>query len=139
MCNLIKFCELVVGRCRNLKYIKVTTMQDSRQNSEQSVAFKAITESLKLKRITLEIDFNEHIHDRQIMLVVMVIELNVNLKNIFSDFRFSNGYVIKIGRGLHYFKGNQSASRYSLGMYDFNFRECRQTNVDVFYCPENKK
>lgn len=64
--------------------------------------------------------------------------LNLNDDSLFI-YRLSNGYVIKIGRGLHYFKGNQGANRYSLGMYDYNFRECRQTNVDVFYCPENKK
>lgn len=64
---MIRLCELVVSSCRNLKYIKVTTMQDSRPNSEQPIGFKGITDNLHAKRITLEIDYNEHIHDRQIM------------------------------------------------------------------------
>lgn len=67
MCNLIRLCELVVSSCRNLKYIKVTTMQDNRHNSEQPIGFNGITESLNAKRIKFEIDYNEHIHDRQIM------------------------------------------------------------------------
>lgn len=50
--------------------------------------------------------------------------------------RLSNGYVIKIGRGLNYFK---PATKFTIGAFDYNYRECRETNVDIFFCPENKK
>lgn len=50
-------------------------------------------------------------------------------------FRLSNGYIIKIGRGLHYFL---PADKFCLGQYNYDFRKCKETNIDIFYCPENK-
>lgn len=47
----------------------------------------------------------------------------------------SNGYIIKIGRGLHYFL---PADRFCLGQYNYDFRKCKETNIDIFLCPENK-
>ncbi|XP_037040870.1 MIT domain-containing protein 1-like [Bradysia coprophila] len=114
--NLVKFCELVVLKCRNLRYIHVTTSKDARDNSDQTKAFASLVKSLKSRAITMNIEFSDHIHDRQIIL--------------------NNGYVIKIGRGLNYFK--PTASRFELGCFDYEMRECKETNVDVFFCPENK-
>ncbi len=65
--NLVKFCELVVSKCRNLRYIHVTTTKDTRDNSDQAKAFASIVKSLKNRAITMNIEFSEHIHDRQIM------------------------------------------------------------------------
>lgn len=48
-----------------------------------------------------------------------------------------NGYVIKIGRGLNYFK--PVANKYSLGYFDYRLRACKQCNVDILYCEENKR
>lgn len=47
-----------------------------------------------------------------------------------------NGYVIKIGRGLNYFK--PAANKYSLGYFDYRLRECMECNVDILYCQENR-
>ena len=116
-CNLIMFCELAVTHCRNLKCIKVTTNKDPSPNSEQIKHLNSITESLAKQNVLLYIDFTESLHDRQVLL--------------------SNGYVVKIGRGLNYFK--PLANKLSLGAFNFNFRECRETNVDIFFCPENYK
>uniref|UniRef100_A0A1B0DJ55 Uncharacterized protein n=1 Tax=Phlebotomus papatasi TaxID=29031 RepID=A0A1B0DJ55_PHLPP len=110
--NLVMFCELAVSSCRNLKYINVRTVS---VGGEQVEAFRQLKDSLKVARgINLNVEFSEHIHDRQIIL--------------------SNGYIIKIGRGLNYFK---KVEKFSLGVYDFDYRECRETNVDIFFCPEN--
>lgn len=49
--------------------------------------------------------------------------------------RLSNGYIIKIGRGLNYFL---PADKFCLGQSNYDFRKCKETNVDIFYCPENK-
>lgn len=117
MCNLVMFCELAVSNCRNLKCIKITTNKDSSPNSEQEKGLKSITESLAKQNVVLYSDFTTNLHDRQVLL--------------------SNGYIIKIGRGLNFFK--PMSSKLSLGAYNFNFRECRETNVDIFYCPENYK
>lgn len=116
LCNLVMFCELAVSNCRNLKCIKVTTNMDSSSNAEQSKGLNSLSESLlKHSNICLYVDLVTSLHDRQVML--------------------SNGFIIKIGRGLNYFK--PLSSRISLGAYNFNFRECRETNIDIFFCPEN--
>ncbi|XP_055688507.1 MIT domain-containing protein 1 [Lutzomyia longipalpis] len=112
--NLVMFCELAVVNCKNLKCINVKT---TKAGPDQLEAFKQLNESLKtLRGVNLSVEFSDHIHDRQILL--------------------SNGHIIKIGRGLNYFK---KAEKYCLGTYDFDFRECRETNVDILFCPENIK
>lgn len=111
------FCELAVTKCRNLKCIKVTTNKDTKPETDQIRGFASLTESLAKRNITLIVDFTNNLHDRQILL--------------------SNGFIIKIGRGLNYFK--PLPNKFCLGAFNFDFRECRETNVDIFYCPENKK
>lgn len=69
LCNLVMFCELACSKCRNLKFINVKTVQDSRPTSEQSKAFSLLTDSLAKKNITLFFEYSEHMHDRQIMWV----------------------------------------------------------------------
>lgn len=115
--NLVMFCELAVSKCRNLKCIKVTTNKDSNPNSEQNKHFSTLSESLSKHNVCLYIDLVDNLHDRQILL--------------------NNGFIIKIGRGLNYFKPLNN--RASLGAFNYNFRECRETNVDVLYTPENYK
>ena len=117
LCNLVMFCELAVSNCRNLKCIKVTTNKDKSPNSEQIKSLNSVADSLTKHNVCLYVDYATNLHDRQVLL--------------------SNGYVIKIGRGLNYFK--PLPTKLSLGTYNFNFRECRETNVDIFYCPENYK
>lgn len=117
LCNLVMFCELAVSKCRNLKCIKVTTNKDKSPNSEQEQGLRHIAESLAKQNVYLYTDLTTNLHDRQVLL--------------------SNGYIIKIGRGMNYFK--PLTNKLSLGAYNFNFRECRETNVDIFYCPENYK
>lgn len=117
VCNFLIFCELVLTKCRNIKCIKVTTNKDPSPNSEQVKNINSIADSLAKHNVTLYVDYTNNLHDRQVLL--------------------SNGYIIKIGRGLNYFK--PLPNKLSLGSYNYNFRECRETNVDIFYCPENYK
>ncbi|GAB0099851.1 MIT domain-containing protein [Sergentomyia squamirostris] len=111
--NLVMFCELAVSNCSNLKFISVRTAKSSAP--EQMEAFRQLQESLKEKGISFSVEFVDHIHDRQIIL--------------------SNGYIVKIGRGLDYFK--KVENKFSLGINDYDFRECKECNVDVLFCPEN--
>lgn len=55
---------------------------------------------------------------------------------LFYSRRLSNGYIIKIGRGLNYFL---PVDKFCLGYSNYDFRKCKETNVDIFFCPENKK
>lgn len=67
--NFVRFCELVVAKCRNLKFISVTTVKDPNgaRVADQISAFNALTTDLKNRNITLSIDYSEQLHDRQIM------------------------------------------------------------------------
>lgn len=67
--NLVRFCELVVSKCRNLKFINVTTttMPPNMTHNEQKNAFNALANDLKLRNITMSFDYSEQLHDRQIM------------------------------------------------------------------------
>ncbi|XP_053676029.1 MIT domain-containing protein 1 [Anopheles nili] len=117
ICNLVRFCELAVSSCTNLKYVQLMTIKDAKNNDEQGRAFHTLAENLQQHAVKFVIEYSEHMHDRQVIL--------------------SNGYIVKIGRGLNYFK--RSPSNYCLGAFSYNFRKCLETNVDVFYCPENDK
>ena len=50
-----------------------------------------------------------------------------------SHSRFNNGWVVKIGRGLDYFK---PVDRLNVGFTEFDFRPCKETTVDVFHRKE---
>lgn len=72
--NLVRFCELLVVKCRNLKLISVTTsMKDETPAGEQNkrdhiTAIEDLTKSLRsVRQIKLEIRYSENLHDRQIM------------------------------------------------------------------------
>lgn len=74
---------------------------------------------MKIKRVKiirlrdfkrLEIGFSQTLYDREI--------------------RFSNGWVIKIGRGLDYFK--PPPGKFCIGFCDFDLRECHETVVDIY-------
>ncbi|XP_053686528.1 MIT domain-containing protein 1-like [Sabethes cyaneus] len=117
LCNVVMFCELALTSCRNLKFIKLLTVREQKNNDEQGRAFEILKNSLKKQGVQLSVEYSEHMHDRQVIL--------------------SNGYIVKIGRGLNYFK--PASSKYSLGAFNYHFRECRETNIDIFYCPENNK
>lgn len=67
--NLVRFCELVVTKCRNLKFINVTTVAipGTNQHIDQKAAFQALTKDLKNRHITFNVEFSEQLHDRQIM------------------------------------------------------------------------
>ena len=45
-------------------------------------------------------------------------------------FRFNNGCIIKIGRGLDYFK--PATGKFSIGQFDMNYRPCHETTVDIY-------
>jgi len=45
--------------------------------------------------------------------------------------RISNGWVIKIGRGLDYFKPPDS--KFSIGNFEMDLRKCHETVVDIFH------
>ncbi|XP_077199609.1 MIT domain-containing protein 1 isoform X3 [Paroedura picta] len=85
--------------------------------SQQMSVLQEIEQSLKDYGIILDVSYSSSLHDREI--------------------RFNNGWVIKIGRGLDYFKKPQG--RFCLGFCDFDLRPCHETTVDVFHMKHTKK
>ncbi|XGW14018.1 hypothetical protein V3C99_000363 [Haemonchus contortus] len=103
--NFVRFCELVVGNAPNIRCITLRTGMDARNNQ---LAFDELTRSLEKVNVVLKVEFIPSLHDREI--------------------RFNNGWIVKIGRGLDYFK---NPGKYVLGASDMNFRQCHETTVDI--------
>ncbi|NXI05874.1 MITD1 protein, partial [Pachycephala philippinensis] len=115
--NFLRFCEMLVkGPCK-VKTIHLLTSYDGSGRNQQMSVLEEIKQSLSNYGITLNIDFSSSIHDREI--------------------RFNNGWMIKIGRGLDYFKKPQG--HFSIGYCDFDLRPCHETTVDVFHTKHTKK
>ncbi|KAL0109918.1 hypothetical protein PUN28_013514 [Cardiocondyla obscurior] len=108
--NLVRLCELIVQKCRVLTRISLLTTYEQ-QEAEQISRLAELKESLASRNISFNFSFNEELHDRQIT--------------------FSSGWVIKIGRGLDYFK--PSKGRFVLGSCDLELRPCRETTIDIFH------
>ncbi|KAM5316513.1 MIT domain-containing protein 1 isoform 3-T6 [Glossophaga mutica] len=96
-------------------YIRHTHQGGGKQ--QQICGLKEIKESLRDHGVLLELEYSSSIHDREI--------------------RFDNGWMIKIGRGLDYFKKPQG--RFSLGYCDLDLRPCHETTVDIFHNKYTKK
>ncbi|VDM38819.1 unnamed protein product [Toxocara canis] len=103
--NFVRFCEYCVLNARNLRRISLRTQREG--NNEEAVG--ELGRSLSMRHITLTVVFDSSIHDREI--------------------RFNNGWIVKIGRGLNYFR---NPGKYGLGAGDLNLRQCYETNVDIF-------
>ncbi|NWU56161.1 MITD1 protein, partial [Dromas ardeola] len=116
--NFLRFCEMLVkGPCK-VKTIHLLTSYDEGSGRNQQISgLEEIQQSLRNYGVTLNIAFSSSIHDREI--------------------RFNNGWMIKIGRGLDYFKKPQG--RFSIGYCDFDLRPCHETTVDVFHTKHTKK
>ncbi|NXL08595.1 MITD1 protein, partial [Mesembrinibis cayennensis] len=116
--NFLRFCEMLVkGPCKVKTIHLLTSCDEGTGRSQQINGLEEIQESLKNYGVTLDIAFSSSIHDREI--------------------RFNNGWMIKIGRGLDYFKKPQG--RFSIGYCDFDLRPCHETTVDVFHTKHTKK
>lgn len=107
--NLLRLCELMTQKCPNLRTVTVLTGKDERQEAGRML--QELATSLKKYKVSLNVDYSATLHDREI--------------------RLDNGWVIKIGRGLDYFKA--PASKFSLGYCDFNLRPCHATTIDIFH------
>ncbi|XP_043256186.1 MIT domain-containing protein 1-like [Colletes gigas] len=108
--NFVRLCELLVTKCCALSKISLVTTLDT-QDKNQIARLQELKQSLASHLISFEFIFSDTLHDRQILL--------------------SNGWVIKIGRGLDYFK--PSNGKFALGACDLELRPCLETTVDIFH------
>ncbi|XP_039486109.1 MIT domain-containing protein 1 [Drosophila santomea] len=110
--NLVRFLELAATNCPNLKYFRLITKeyQDAKNPDQQSTNLGQIKADLDRRNVAVSIKYEDSLHDRKIYL--------------------SNGFIIKIGRGLHFYKA--SNPMYSIGLVNYKFRKCLQTDVDIW-------
>ncbi|XP_076646668.1 MIT domain-containing protein 1-like [Halictus rubicundus] len=109
--NLVRFCELAVRKCHALSKICLVTSPDAEDKINQIARLEELKTSLSTYLIVFEIKFSDTLHDRHILL--------------------SNGWVIKIGRGLDYFR--KPEGKFVLGFSDLELRPCLETTVDIFH------
>ena len=112
--NFVRFCELVakVGDAQKMKLITWYDDEDQKKENELK-RFDPLMTSLFENDITLEIDYKnpKEMHDRYL--------------------RLSNGWTIKMGKGLDYFQ-NLGGNYFQLGANDQDLRTCVQTSFDFY-------
>ncbi|CAC70132.1 MITD1 C-terminal phospholipase D-like domain-containing protein [Caenorhabditis elegans] len=104
--NFVRFCELVVPLSVNLLVITLRTGEEARKNQAE---FEELSKSLAKRGVMFNVEFSTTIHDREII--------------------FDNGWVVKSGRGLDYFKA--SDGKYVLGANDMDQRPCHETIINI--------
>ncbi|XP_076351831.1 MIT domain-containing protein 1-like isoform X2 [Tachypleus tridentatus] len=109
--NFLRFCELLVKRCPDLQEILLLTGKEEHEPAAQEKRFAQLAESLKKCKIVLTVKYSMTLHDREI--------------------RIDNGWVIKIGRGLDFFKAAEN--KFSIGFCDMSLRPCYETTIDIFH------
>uniref|UniRef100_A0AAZ3QXU0 MIT domain-containing protein n=1 Tax=Oncorhynchus tshawytscha TaxID=74940 RepID=A0AAZ3QXU0_ONCTS len=114
--NFLRFCEMLLKASCKVKRIHLLTSQEEGDNSsQQASALSELKQSLQSQDVCLDLQYSTF-HDREI--------------------RFDNGWIIKIGRGLDYFK--KPKGRFSIGYCDYDLRQCQETTVDVFHSKHTK-
>ncbi len=109
--NLMRFCEMVVkvGDCKKINL--TTGVDDEDQKKEAEQIFEQVGENLFDHGIEFRFQFSNILHDREIKL--------------------SNGWGIKMGRGLDYFQ-SLSGNYFQVGANDLDLRPCLETSFDFY-------
>uniref|UniRef100_A0A673XGV0 MIT, microtubule interacting and transport, domain containing 1 n=1 Tax=Salmo trutta TaxID=8032 RepID=A0A673XGV0_SALTR len=114
--NFLRFCEMLLKASCQVKRIHLLTSQEEGDySSQQASALSELKQSLQSQDVCLDLQYSTF-HDREI--------------------RFDNGWIIKIGRGLDYFK--KPKGRFSIGYCDYDLRQCQETTVDIFHSKHTK-
>ena len=109
--NFLRFCELLVkiGDCKKLTLI--TGVDDEVQKQENTLAYDQVADNLFEHGIEFRVNFSDTLHDREIKL--------------------SNGWNIKMGRGLDYFQ-SLGGNYFQVGTNDLDLRPCLETSFDFY-------
>jgi len=110
--NLLRFCELLIKSEAQVRRLILTTgPENSNEASQQQQSnLEQLKANLSSYNLVLDIRYNPALHDREI--------------------RFNNGWIIKIGRGLDYFK---PVNKLHIGFCDMDLRPTHKTTVDIFH------
>ncbi|XP_049585004.1 MIT domain-containing protein 1 [Syngnathus scovelli] len=113
--NFLRFCEMLLKASCKVKTIHLLTSPEE-DGGQQASCMAELKQSLGAHGVTLDLQYSTSIHDREI--------------------RFDNGWIVKIGRGLDYFK--KPKGRFSIGYCDYDLRQCHKTTVDIFHSKHTK-
>lgn len=107
--NFLRFCETAVRLGKPKKIVLITKFDNGLEKEEAMAKLLSISDSLKQLDVTMEINENGILHDREV--------------------RLSNGWTIKIGRGFDIYQ--KPDDWFQIGSNDLDLRPCLETNVDV--------
>ena len=108
--NFVRFCEAVIKTPTVRKIVLITSYDNDTDVQALSERLSELKQSLLDVDIELDIQINEHMHDREI--------------------RIDNGWTVKIGRGLDFYQ--KPDSWFGIGSNDLLLRKCLETKVDIF-------
>lgn len=108
--NFVRFCETALKHSAITSIHLRTGYEDDFQRVETEARFDDLAQSLRDRGVTLKVDFDENIHDR--------------------DIRLDNGWRIRLGRGLDFYQPPDSW--FVVGANDMDLRPCKETMVDIF-------
>ncbi|MCC6282599.1 MAG: BREX system Lon protease-like protein BrxL [Saprospiraceae bacterium] len=108
--NFVRFCEALVQVSAVRKIVLTTSFDETTNLQELEERLGELKQSLLEMDVDLQMTINPNLHDREI--------------------RLDNGWVIKIGRGLHFHQ--KPESWFEIGVSDLGLRKCLETKVDVF-------
>jgi ATP-dependent Lon protease len=108
--NFVRFCETLLKFGSVKKITLVTSFDDEGRSAEIVEKLDELKQSLLELDVTLDVELNPNIHDREI--------------------RLDNGWIIKIGRGLDFYQ--KPGGWFEVGANDLSLRKCLETKVDIF-------
>ncbi|CAF4454484.1 unnamed protein product, partial [Adineta steineri] len=97
--------------------IKQITLITSTETNEQ-------TKKIQIEQLN---EFKEHL--RKTHSIELIINYVTGLHD--REIKLNNGWIIKIGRGLDFYKPPEC--KLSIGYYDLDLRPCHQTTIDIFH------
>ncbi|XP_076056411.1 MIT domain-containing protein 1-like [Oratosquilla oratoria] len=109
--NFLHLCELLVLKAPKMRKIILKTSYDPQNSKLQLERLEEIKRSLEKHNVELIFEFSDTLHDREI--------------------RLDSGWIVKIGRGLDYFR--KADGTFSIGYGNYDLRECHETTIDIFH------
>ena len=106
--NFVRLCELLVAR--GVSAITLVTGSDEGTAADQRSGLTELQASLRARGAALEWRVDSTLHDRQL--------------------QCSNGWVLRLGRGIDWFK--RAPGQFVLGAHDMDMRPCFACNIDVW-------
>lgn len=109
--NFLKFCELFINKCLNLKYMRLITLKNTAFEAEQRRYFVNLAKDLIKRKVKFYLRFVDP----------------------FSDMKFTlnSGWIIKINRGLDIYKPWDNI--FNIGACDLDLRPCYETVIDIYH------